>query len=175
MDNPISLSRLRAINSDDMAFLSELYACTRAAEMNLTSWSADQKKFFLYSQFQLQHNYYQQQFPKAKFKIIELDRLSIGRLYYGWEKNNLRLIDISLLPEYQGQGTGGQLIRELMDLVVEKKGTFSLHVDINNPARNWYLKLGFIPSDNSPSLVNGIYQKLHWSAKFLDASIVSDN
>lgn len=156
------LSRLRPINELDMPFLLQLYASTRATELAATGWSSEQKLLFLNSQFQLQHTYYQQQFSTGKFQIIEINKVAIGRLYYGWEANDLRLVDIALLPEYQGKGVGRQLMQKLIAQVKERNGTLSLHVDINNPARNWYLRLGFFAVDNV--LVNGIYQKMQWCA-----------
>lgn len=56
-------------------------------------------------------------------------------------------------------------MHELMKLVAEKNGRLLLHGDINNPARNWYLKLGFVISDSTGLLINGIYQKMHWCSK----------
>lgn len=159
-----NFSDLRPVTDEDHPFLLALYASTRSAELAATGWSNEQKIFFLQSQFQLQHNHYQQHFATAKFQIIEKNKSSIGRLYYGWEGNNLRLIDIALLPEYQGQGIGNILIRELMDLVAARKGKLVLHVDINNPARNWYLRLGFLPENAEAGLKNGVYQQLQWSA-----------
>jgi len=159
--SPLTL-KCRPIDGSDMAFLAQLYATTRATELAITGWSTEQKTFFLNSQFQLQHNYYQQQFAEGKFQIIEVNEAAIGRLYYGWDANDLRLIDIALLPEYQGKGIGRQLMQDLMMQVKEKSGTLSLHVDINNRARNWYVKLGFSAVDDL--LVNGIYQKMQWCA-----------
>lgn len=169
-----ALSQRRAVNESDFPFLRSLYATTRAQEMAATGWHEQQKIFFLHSQFQLQHNHYQQQFPNAHFDIIVLNTMSVGRLYYGWENDDLRLIDIALLPEYQRKGIGNRLIRELMHRVAERKGKLILHVDINNPARNWYLRLGFIVSDNSQALINGIYQQLHWNATSLNASTLDN-
>ncbi len=143
----------------DLPFLSSLYASTRARELAAIDWPNEQKKFFTNSQFQLQHHYYQQQFPSAQFHVITADGRDAGRLYYCWEVNNLRLIDIALLPEYQYQGIGGMLIRELMAQVSERNGTILLHVEFNNPARDWYLQLGFVAGTD-----DGMYQKMEWAS-----------
>ena len=159
------MSRLRNITAADKSFLLNLYSGTRAAELATTGWTNEQKFLFLNSQFQLQHDYYQQQFPKAKFQIIEQNNFSVGRIYYGWENNNLRLIDIALIPEYRQKGIAKALMQELMAKVSERKGKLLLHVDINNPARNWYLRLGFLPESNDGILKGGIYQALYWESQ----------
>jgi ribosomal protein S18 acetylase RimI-like enzyme len=161
---PAANFHLRTIIDSDLPFLSALYASTRAAELAATDWSNEQKKFFLNSQFQLQHNYYLQQFSHEQFQVIERDGHALGRLYVGWEDNNLRLIDIALLPEYQHQGIGGALMRELMAQVSDKKGRLLLHVELTNPVRDWYLRLGFVPRSAGASS-NPLYQQLQWPAE----------
>lgn len=159
------MPQLRKMTEDDKPFLVNLYSTTRAAELALTGWSSEQKFLFLNSQFQLQHNYYQQQFPKAKFQIIEQGDRSVGRIYYGWENNNLHLIDIALLPEYQRKGIGKALMQDLMEKVTARKGKLLLYVELTNPVRNWYLRLGFIAKDWGGASNNPLYQQLQWSAE----------
>ncbi|MES2674903.1 MAG: GNAT family N-acetyltransferase [Pseudomonadota bacterium] len=158
--NPTITPQLRPLLDVDLPFLLSLYASTRAHELAALNWSDEQKKFFINSQFQLQHHYYQQQFHAAQFHVITAAGRDVGRLYYGWEGNDLRLIDIALLPEYQNQGIGGVLIRKLMQEVSAGDGSLLLHVELNNPARTWYLNLGFIAGTD-----DGIYQKLSWANK----------
>ncbi len=151
--------QLRPVLDVDIPFLTVLYASTRAHELAALDWSDEQKKFFIHSQFQLQHHHYQQQFHFAQFHVITANEQDVGRLYYCWEDNNIRLIDIALLPEYRYQGIGGVLIRELIKQVSVRGGKILLHVELHNPARNWYLKLGFVAGTD-----DGIYQKLEWHA-----------
>jgi ribosomal protein S18 acetylase RimI-like enzyme len=158
--NPTITPQLRPMLNADLPFLLSLYASTRARELAALNWSDEQQKFFINSQFQLQHHYYQQQFHSAQFHVITAANRDVGRLYYGWEGNDLRLIDIALLPEYQSQGIGGELMRKLMQEVSAADGSLLLHVELNNPARTWYLHLGFIAGTD-----DGVYQKLTWNAK----------
>ncbi len=168
----IKLNELRSITESDMSFLYSLYATTREKEMAATGWADEQKLFFLNSQFQLQHNYYQSQFEQAEFKIIEMNEQSIGRLYYAWEDNDLRLIDIALVPSFQRHGIGSKLMHELMVLVKNREGNLLLHVDITNPVRAWYMRLGFIPLP-AQSTVHSYYQQLKWSSRAsLNAELV---
>lgn len=156
----LTLSQLRSITPEDFPFLSALYADTRRAELISAGMPLAQQKFFLDSQFLLQHNYYQREFPSANFKIIELNNIAMGRIYYNQKNNNLHLIDIALLPEYQRKGIGNKLMQELMSLTAATKGKLILHVDCNNTIRHWYKRLGFkpIPCDVA------FYEKLEWDS-----------
>ena len=154
--------QLRPESDADHAFLEALYASTRQSEMAAVPWPLSQKQAFLCSQFKLQHAHYKQHFPRARFCIIEEGNKPIGRLYYGWEEKTLRLIDISLLPFYKHKGIGGQLMRRLMAEIKQPDERLFLHVDIFNPARDWYLRLGFTAVDPAAPPINGIYQQLHW-------------
>jgi ribosomal protein S18 acetylase RimI-like enzyme len=160
---------LRAYCDDDLEFLCELYASTRADEMALLiDWSQEQKRSFLRQQFEAQHDYYQQQYPGAHYDVIELEGQRIGRLYVaeiGAEKGadeaaettELRLMDIALLPQHRGDGLGGALVRELLDEAAAAGCPVSLHVEENNPARRLYQRLGFRDvADVS------FYKLMHW-------------
>jgi ribosomal protein S18 acetylase RimI-like enzyme len=153
-------TKLRSITDEDFPFLLSVYASTRAAEFSVVDWSDEQKKFFIHSQFQLQHQYYQQQFATAEFQIITINGCDLGRLYYRWEENNLHLIDIALLPEYQHQGIGGALMHELMEQASARNGSVVLQVELRNSARDWYLRLGFVAGTD-----DGVYQKMYWTKK----------
>ena len=53
-----------------MELLYLVYATTREEELSQVPWSPEQKEEFLRMQFSAQHDYYQQQYPDAKFEII---------------------------------------------------------------------------------------------------------
>jgi len=148
----------RPIQDTDIPFLAAVYASTRQAEMAQSGWPQVEIDQFLVSQFQLQHNYYQQHFPEANFTIVVYEGKSIGRLYTCQEKALLRLIDIALLPEYQGQGFGREILRDLLAKAKSRGDDISLYVELTNPAFNWYQRLGFTPCGD-----NGVYQQMRWS------------
>ncbi len=91
---------------DDAAFLTEVYASTRADEMARLDWHEAQKRAFLRMQFEAQHKDYTARYRGARFDIIELDREPVGRLYVDRRKREIRVIDIALLPAYRGRGIG---------------------------------------------------------------------
>ena len=106
-------------------------------------------------QFHAQHEHYRTHFPNADFDIILLNDKPIGRLYANNSlsdkhspntsqfENELRLIDIALLPEFRNCGIGACLIRELQDRAVSLRLPVRLRVEPNNPALRLYERMGF--------------------------------
>jgi ribosomal protein S18 acetylase RimI-like enzyme len=151
--------QLRPLTPTDLPFLLALYTSTRATELSMLDWPDEQKKFFIHSQFQHQQHYYQQ-VPAAQLQIITVNGQAVGRLYYGWEENALRLMDIALLPEYQHQKIGSAIMHELKAQAVARKKSILLHVELNNSAQAWYLKIGFVAKSD-----DGVYQKMQWDSE----------
>ena len=110
-----STARLRPVRPEDESFLYEVYASTRLDELALTGWTEQQKKEFLQMQFGAQHRYYHEQFPEAEFHIILIQNLPIGRLYVDRRSDEIRIIDIALLPEYRNAGIGSMFLHNLME------------------------------------------------------------
>lgn len=151
--------QLRPITSADLPFLLQVYSSTRVAELNAMGLPAEVQAQFLESQFQMQHRHYQQHYSSAEFHIVTIHEQDVGRLYLVWKMNDLHLIDIALLPDYQQRGIGRILMAELMAQATARNGRLLLRVELNNPVRNWYLKLGFVPGDH-----DGVYQEMQWLA-----------
>lgn len=133
----------RPIRDDDREFLARLYASTREEELAATPWTEEQKAAFLRQQFEAQHAFYTEQFADAEFSVVLLDGEPAGRLYVDRRENEIRLIDIALLPEHRGQGIGGELMRDLLAEGEEKGLPVTIHVERFNPALRLYERLGF--------------------------------
>jgi len=146
---------LRALHSDDMAFIERLYAATRAEEMSHSGWPAQQIASFLSQQFNTQHAYYQAHYADAEFLIIEHEGKAIGRLYRFWGATTVNLIDIALVAEYQGRGIGSALIEEMLDRADAEGLVIELFVETYNPAQRLYGRLGFTVIDES-----GVYLRM---------------
>ena len=56
---------LRDVTPADDALLRQVYASTRALELEMVPWNDDQKAAFLKSQFEAQDSYYRSQFAAA--------------------------------------------------------------------------------------------------------------
>jgi ribosomal protein S18 acetylase RimI-like enzyme len=144
---------LREIRSDDLAFLSALYAQSRATEMALVDWPEQAKRDFLQQQFDLQHAYYQANYLGADFLVIELDGDRAGRIYVQRSPGDIRVMDIALLPQLRGRGIGSALLAELIEESERSGASITLHVEADNPAVRLYRRLGFEHLED-----RGVYQ-----------------
>ncbi|HWM93170.1 MAG TPA: GNAT family N-acetyltransferase [Thermoanaerobaculia bacterium] len=157
---------LRPIREEDMDFLLRLYATTRADEMAMvTDWSDEQKEWFVRMQFQAQHAWYQEHYGDAQFDVILLEGVPAGRLYVHRRAAEIRLIDISLMPELRGRGIGSILLRELMGEAEAAGKPLTIHVEKYNPAMRLYLRLGFKPIED-----RGPYDLMEWRPEFRSRS-----
>jgi ribosomal protein S18 acetylase RimI-like enzyme len=128
----------------DLAFVANLYASTRAEEVAATGWPPSAQQAFLAQQHEAQHRHYRSLHPAADWLIVERAGTPIGRLYLDDSGEELRLIDISLLPEERGAGLGRALIADLMTYAQASAKPLSLHVArTNEGARRLYARLGF--------------------------------
>ncbi len=100
------IAKLRPITPEDEDFLYRVYASTREDELAPLDWDDEQKESFLKMQFAAQHKFYTEQFPRAEFQVILLDQEPIGRLYLDHRDDEIRLIDIALLPSHRNRGIG---------------------------------------------------------------------
>jgi ribosomal protein S18 acetylase RimI-like enzyme len=137
--------RLRTAEAEDRDFLLRVYASTREEELRVVDWGAEQKAAFVEMQFDAQDAYYREHYHPATFDVIEVDGEPAGRLYVARWEDEIRIIDIALLPEHRGRGIGTALLRALLEEAAEAGKRLSIHVELNNPARRLYERLGFAP------------------------------
>jgi GNAT superfamily N-acetyltransferase len=135
--------QLRPATSEDADFLLAVYASTRAEELSRTSWSEAQKAAFVRSQFEAQHRYYQENYEGAAFDVILVEGKPAGRLYVGRFTEEIRVIDIALLPEFRGRGVGRTLLAGLLREGSLRGLPVRIHVERFNPALRFYERLGF--------------------------------
>jgi ribosomal protein S18 acetylase RimI-like enzyme len=148
---------LRAITPADDAFLARVYASSRAEELAITGWPEELKADFCRRQFDAQSAYYAANYPTASFQIIERDGWPVGRLYVDrWEKE-IRIVDITLLPEFRGSGIGTKLLRDLQNEARAAGKSLTIHVERFNRALALYQRLGFEQIEDK-----GVYLLMSW-------------
>jgi ribosomal protein S18 acetylase RimI-like enzyme len=149
---------LRAASEEDIAFLFRVYASTREGELAPLAWSDEQKHAFVAMQFDAQHRHYRTHFPDARFDVIEVGGAPAGRFYVDRSDQEIRVIDLALLPEYRGAGIGGTLLHELQVESARQATPIVMHVEHHNRAVRLYRRLEFrVVADD------GVYQKMIWT------------
>ncbi|MCB1032396.1 MAG: GNAT family N-acetyltransferase [Acidobacteria bacterium] len=128
--------------------------------MVMLDWPVEEKQAFLKQQFEAQHKYYHQVFKKAAFDLVLLDGRPAGRLYVDRREDEIRVIDIALLPEHRGRGIGGKLMGDVLAEGQKAGKPVRIHVERNNPALHLYHRLGFQPVEDQ-----GVYHLMEWRPK----------
>jgi ribosomal protein S18 acetylase RimI-like enzyme len=138
--------RLRPVVDADRAFLVELYASTREEELAQVQWDDGVKRAFVEQQFSAQDAHYRANYEGATLDVIEVDGTPAGRLYVHRGPSDIRIMDIALAPSFRGRGIGTALVKALIAEAEESSRKVSIHVEMNNPARSLYDRLGFVPA-----------------------------
>jgi ribosomal protein S18 acetylase RimI-like enzyme len=134
---------LRPAVPGDEALLRRIYASTREEELAQVPWSPAEKAAFLDMQFDAQHRFYHEHHAGQAFDIIEVDGEPAGRLYVARWPQEIRIVDIALLPEHRNRGVGTSLITALLEEAASTGRKVSIHVEHFNPAASLYRRLGF--------------------------------
>src|SRR5262252_625749 len=133
----------RPIRPDDAAFLYEVYASTRTEELAVVDWDEAHKAAFLHMQFTAQHQFYQERYTQTDFLIMLRDAVPVGRLAVARWQDEIRMVDIALLPQFRRRGIGRMLLEEIPEEGRATSKTVTIYVEHFNPARHLYDRLGF--------------------------------
>ena len=150
--------RLRPATDADYAFMRALYGAARADEMPHFHFTPEQEQAFLDQQFAAQTAHYAAHYPTARFDIIERDGVPIGRLYVDVWPEEIRVVDIALMPEARKNGLGTALMTQVLEEGRAADKPVSIHVEIFNPALHLYERLRFRDAGT-----NGVYKLMRWT------------
>jgi ribosomal protein S18 acetylase RimI-like enzyme len=149
------------VTAFDEEFLLGVYASTREAELANVGWDDAQIRAFVSMQHRAQSADYRERFPKADYSVIVLSGRPIGRLWVDRHTDEIRILDVTVLPRHQGQGVGTLLIKELQAEARHADVPLRDSVLINNPrAEALYRRLGFVQIGE-----NGMYRSMEWAAE----------
>lgn len=149
---------LRPIISEDDLFLYEVYASTRREEVAAWGWDEAQQEVFLKMQLRGRDQSYRLQEQQLEDQIILFEDRHAGRLIVSRAGSWIRLVDITLLPQYRGRGIGTFLIEQLCGKAAECGGIVQLEVSkVNTAAARLYRRLEFAPTGE-----NELYMQMEW-------------
>ncbi len=139
---PANIGR-RTVGNADRPFLFDLYASTRAAEMALTPWTAEQQEAFLTMQFNAQITAYRETYPEAEHEMITAGGRPVGRLYLSRLPDGLRILDITIAPEFRNAGIGSVVLGEILEEADRESKPVTIYVESFNPSLRLFQRLGF--------------------------------
>lgn len=144
---------LRPATAEDDAFLFQVYASTRSAELEGLNWDDNQKNAFITMQFNAQRASY----GEGDNQIILLNGRPVGRILVRRTAAAISLVDIAILTEARNAGIGSSLIKDLLAEADLADKPVKLHVLSASPARRLYERLGF-----SWIVDDGMYTEMNW-------------
>jgi len=149
----------RPVQQDDAPFLLWLYASTRAEELALVPWTDEQRQVFLRMQFAAQQDHYRKQYPLAIHEIVLVNERPIGQLYVARLEHEMRIIDLTIMPDQRNGGVGSFLLRRLLDEAALAARVVRIYVEDFNPSLRLFERMGFKPVEKE-----GMHILMEWTA-----------
>ena len=134
---------LRPATSSDRDFAFHAWKTSMKHYIEAT-WGWDEE-----AQMQRQHEEFAK-WADPHYQIVELAGQPIGTLIVNRHLDHIYLSGLYLLPEYQRQGFGSQILNDLLLEAQLRKVPIRLRVlNVNSQARRLYERLGFAVADES--------------------------
>lgn len=131
------------MEAGDDALLCRVYGSTRSEELALTDWDDEQKDAFVRMQFDAQTAWWAERYTEVSYDVVLVGGEPAGRLYVARWREEIRIVDIALLPEYRGRGVGTALLRSVLEEGRASAKPVTIHVERFNRALTLYRRLGF--------------------------------
>lgn len=148
---------MRPAEAGDLAFMQQLYSSTRSAEVRMGGCDLATETLLQGLQFKAQQTWFENHYPNADLAVIMDRERPVGRLYVDYGQEELRILDICLLPEYRNRGIGLGLLRSLQAQGERLRLPVRLNVVLGSPAQRLLQRCGF-----EILAVDGIYNIMEW-------------
>ena len=109
----------------------------------MIKWSEPERDAFVRMQFAAQRDYYRSQYPNGDHRLILADDHPAGRFYTAENEDEIRILDITVLPHLRGAGIGTPLISGVLSRAKEAGKPVRIYVETLNPSRRLFERLGF--------------------------------
>jgi len=157
VDNSDKSLTLRPLTSEDSPFLARLYKSSRGDDLRELGWDESRIDDFLEMQYQAQRILDEQDYAKATDQLILWSGNRAGRLLVDSRENEIRCVDLALLPEFRNRGLGTILMRRLQLQAVTAHKPLRLQVIRYNRAINLFERLGFVRTSET-----GTHFQMEW-------------
>jgi GNAT superfamily N-acetyltransferase len=156
LTNEGSLTLRPASTADQDLFL-QLYKSSRGDDLRGLGWDEDRISEFLDMQYEAQVSFYATDFPNASDEIALWDSQPVGRLIVDRRADEIRLVDIALLPGHRNRGFGSQIVRGLQAEAAAQHKPLRLQVIRFNRALGLFERLGFVRASET-----GTHFQMEW-------------
>src|SRR5437660_10752255 len=140
----VSLISFRAVTPEDEEFLLKLYKSSRGDDLRGLGWSEERISEFLEMQYEAQQRLRSKDYQNATDEIVLLDGKPAGHLSIERREDEIRCVDIALLPENRRAGVGTLLIRRLQNEARSVSKPLRLQLIRFNRAVTLLERLGFV-------------------------------
>jgi GNAT superfamily N-acetyltransferase len=94
----------------------------------------------------VQNRFFTEGWKPGISQIILVDSKPIGSLLVEYHDDCLKLVEMQILPEYQSQGIGSEILRQQIALAKSERLPLRLQVLKENKAQELYLRHGLVKS-----------------------------
>ena len=152
-----SLITLRPVTPADGEFLLKLYKSSRGDDLRGLGWSDDRISEFLEMQYEAQQRLHENDYQNATGEIVLLDGKPAGHFLIERREDEIRCVDIALLPENRRAGIGTLLIRRLQNEARGASRPLRLQLIRFNRAVTLLERLGFVRTSET-----GTHFQMEW-------------
>lgn len=161
---------LTPVTAEDNDFLLRLYQSSRGDDLRELGWSEDRIGEFLEMQHEAQRNFLAADYPNIVDQIVSLDGARAGRLAVEQRPDEIRLVDIALVPERRNQGLGTQLIQQVQEHAQSARLPLRLQVIRFSRAVSLFERLGFTRTSET-----GSHFHMEWNPRSARTQIASQS
>ncbi|MES9852603.1 MAG: GNAT family N-acetyltransferase [Candidatus Thiodiazotropha sp. L084R] len=134
---------IRPARDSDRSFIESLYHATRD-DLRLIEAEPDFIESLIEQQQHAQTVGYGDQFPNAMYFIIEKQNERVGRIVIDFGPNEIRIVDVALIPVARGKGYATAILQALKHAATSACAPLVLSVyKHNSTARRLYEQEGF--------------------------------
>jgi GNAT superfamily N-acetyltransferase len=148
----------RPATPEDEKFLLQVYKSSRGDDLRGLGWEEDRISEFLEMQYEAQRRLFDNDYQNATDEVVMVEEKPAGRLIVERRDQEIRCIDLGLLPAFRNRGIGTLIISELQSEAGTANKALRLQVIRFNRAVNLLERLGFIRTSET-----GTHFQMEWT------------
>ena len=148
---------LRPVTSGDAAFLLQIYKSSRGDDLRGLGWEEGRIDEFLEMQYEAQRAFDEKDNAQTTDQVILWSGQRAGRLLVASRDQEIRCLDLALLPEFRNRGLGTYMLRRLQEDAAAINAPLRLQIIRFSRAVNLFERLGFVRTSES-----GTHFQMEW-------------